>query len=135
MHSNSCNTVIGLIVSFYYGFCNKFQQLCLDIKFPLKFKSYTVEPLIMNSPNSEKPLIIFPMYHCILFNRFVPLNKENLQIMKSTEVQTLGAYTVYLVYYANARALKLATPRVVAVVVLSVLAQTRASSISRHCFG
>ena len=57
--------------------------------------------------------------------------------MKSTKVQTLGAYTLYLVYYANARALKMATPRVVAVVVLSVLAPTaiRASGISRHRFG
>ena len=38
----------------------------------------------MNSPNSEKPLIMkfFQGTICILFNRFVPLNKENLQIMK-----------------------------------------------------
>ena len=38
----------------------------------------------MNSPNSEKPLImkLFLCTICILFNRFVPLNKENLQIMK-----------------------------------------------------
>ena len=38
--------------------------------------------------------------------------------MKSTKVQTLGAYYMYCsspVYYANARARKLATPRVVAV--------------------
>ena len=45
----------------------------------------TVEPPIMNSPNSEKPLIMefFQCTICILFNRFVPLNKENLQIMNN----------------------------------------------------
>ena len=56
-------------------------------------------------------------------------------VMKSTKVQTLGEYTAYLAYYANAHALKLATPRVVVVVVLSVLAPTLASGISRHHFG
>ena len=53
-------------------------------------------------------------------------------IMKSTKVQTLGAYCTY---YANTRARKLAMPRVVAArVVLLVLTPTRASSISRHRF-
>ena len=55
--------------------------------------------------------------------------------MKSTKVQTLGAYTAYLTYYAITRALKLATPRVVVVVVLSVLAPARASGINRRRFG
>ena len=60
--------------------------------------------------------------------------------MKSTKVQTLGAYCTSCsrpVYYTNARARKLATPCVVAVTrgVLSVLAPTRASGISRHSFG
>ena len=61
-------------------------------------------------------------------------------IMKSTKVQTLGAYCMSCsspAYYANALARKLATPRFVAVTrgVLSVLAPTRASGISRHRFG
>ena len=34
--------------------------------------------------------------------------------MKSTKVQSLGAYCSSSAYYANARARKLATPRVVA---------------------
>ena len=39
----------------------------------------TVEPPIMNFPNSKKPLIMkfFPCILCMHFNRFVPLNKEN----------------------------------------------------------
>ena len=47
--------------------------------------------------------------------------------MKSTKVQTLGAYCMSCsspAYYANARARKLATPRVVAV--------TRGAVSSRH---
>ena len=41
----------------------------------------------MNFSNSEKPLIMkfFPCTICILFNGFVPLNKENLQIMKKID--------------------------------------------------
>ena len=35
--------------------------------------------------------------------------------MKSTKVQTLGANTAYIAYYANARARKMVTPRMVAV--------------------
>ena len=64
---------------------------------------------------------------------------KKIVIMKSTKVQTLGAYCMSCsspAYYANTRARKLATPRVVAVTrVLSVLAPTRASGISRHSFG
>ena len=37
--------------------------------------NYTVERLIMNSPNSENHEI-----HCVLINEFVPLDKENLKI-------------------------------------------------------
>ena len=47
----------------------------------------TVEPPIMNSPNSEKSLImkLFVCAISTLFHRFVPLNKENLQMMKKTQ--------------------------------------------------
>ena len=54
--------------------------------------------------------------------------------MKSTKVQTLGAYCMSCsspAYYANARARKLATPRVVAVTRGAVSSlSTRASGIS-----
>ena len=60
----------------------------------LGLKSHTVAPPIMNSPNSEKPLImkVFHCTICILFDRFVPLNKENLQIMKKLAVPRLSLF-------------------------------------------
>ena len=62
-------------------------------------------------------------------------NGQSRPHMISTEVQTLGAYTAYLAYYANARALKLVRPRAVAVrLVLLVLVPTWASGINRHRF-
>ena len=56
---------------------------------------------------------------------------------QALKCKTLGAlYCILLYYYANARGQKLITPRFVAGrVVLSVLAPTRASGISRHRFG
>ena len=58
-------------------------------------------------------------------------------LMKSTEVQNPRLkYCMHLAYYANVRAQKLATPRVVAErLVPSVLAPTRAIGINRHSFG
>ena len=58
----------------------------------------TVEPPIMNSPNSEKPLILkfFQCTICILFNRFVPLNKENLQIMAVPILSLFRGFTVVI---------------------------------------
>ena len=43
-------------------------------------KRISVQTLIMNYPISESPLMIksFLQYHWVLFNGFVPLNKENL---------------------------------------------------------
>ena len=56
--------------------------------------------------------------------------------MKSTEVQNPRRIPHRVVaYYANARARKLNTPYGAERVVLSVLAPTRASGISRHRFG
>ena len=62
----------------------KFTWICKFFKNTDPVVLFTVESLIMNSPNSQKPLIIkvFQCTICILFNRFVPLNKENLPIMK-----------------------------------------------------
>ena len=56
--------------------------------------------------------------------------------MKSTEVQNPRRILHRVAYYANARARKMTTPHGLAErVVLSVLAPTRASCISRHRFG
>ena len=49
----------------------------------------------MNSPNSEK---LFLCTICILFNIFVPLNKENLQIMKKNWLSQSFHYSEVLLY-------------------------------------
>ena len=49
---------------------------------------------MMNSPNSEIPLIM-KFFQCtisILFNRFVLLNKKNLEIMKKLAVPILSLF-------------------------------------------
>ena len=74
---------------------------------------------------------------CKILVGSVMVHVANNMLMKSTKVQTLGAYCMSCsspAYYANARARKMATPRVVAGAV-SVLAPTRASDISKHSFG
>ena len=101
---------------------------------------FTEEVRYWEGPLSEVPLY-FLNFFSFMHKRCVYFPVSNLILnkvivgMKSTKVQN-PRRIVHLVYYANARARKLATPRVVTVrVVLSVLAPIRASNISRHRFG
>ena len=99
-----CYYVLSLHVPTIYNRYNvgKLKSISHSNANPLKS---TVEPPIMNSPNSEKALIMkfLQCAICIQLNSFVPFNIKNLQIMKNKlavpKLSLFGGSTVILSYF------------------------------------